>query len=49
MGCSTTRPAGLRYPSPVCVMTLALVETDFGKPPYEHRAMVEHLNCPYKH
>jgi hypothetical protein len=39
--------AGLRCPSPVCVTTLVLVETDFGKPPYEHRVTVEHLNCPY--
>jgi hypothetical protein len=27
-------------------MTLVLVETDFAKPAYEHRATVEHLNCP---
>jgi hypothetical protein len=39
--------AGLRCPSPVCVMTLVLVETDLGKPPYEHRVTMEHLNCPY--
>jgi hypothetical protein len=28
-------------------MSLVLVETDFGKPPYERRVTVEHLNCPY--
>jgi hypothetical protein len=28
-------------------MTLVLVESDFGKPPYEHRVTVEHPNCPY--
>jgi hypothetical protein len=39
--------AGLRCLSPVWVMTLELVETDFGKPPCEHRVTVEHLTCPY--
>jgi hypothetical protein len=28
-------------------MTLVLVETDLGKPPYEHRVAVEHLDCLY--
>jgi hypothetical protein len=39
--------AGLRCPSPACAMTLVLVESDFGKPPYEHCVTVEHMNCPY--
>jgi hypothetical protein len=41
--------AGLRCPSPVCVLTLVLVEADPDpyEPPFGHRPTIASLNCPY--
>jgi hypothetical protein len=41
--------AGLRCPSPVCVLTLVLVAADFDRyePPFGHKPNLNHLNCPY--
>ena len=41
--------AGLRCPSPVCVVTLVLVEADLDRyePPFGHRANLASLTCPY--
>jgi hypothetical protein len=40
--------AGFSCPTPMCVATLVLVETDFDrfKTPFRRRADVEHLHCP---
>jgi hypothetical protein len=44
----TRHKAGYRCRSPVCAVTLVLVETDFDRfaTPYGRRADIEHLNCP---
>jgi hypothetical protein len=41
--------AGLRCPSPVCVLTLVLVEADLDRytPPFGHNPNLASLNCPY--